>query len=127
MKKLSVIAADHGKSVSDLAAAAPDGGSYSYTPANNYYHSTLIFYGPAPITGEPANTNDYFFIYALGEDVNYAYVGNLIELWSSAGANLSSTPLAYYTHRYMMVISRTNVTARNAVSKWMTNKWPDER
>ena len=131
IKKLSVIAADHGKSVSALKSTVPDGGSYSYSADNSSYDSHLRFHGPAPITGEPANTNDYFFIYSLGQGIGTTYLdnstpGEYIELWGRDYFT-SSENLTIPSNRYMIHIYKTIVFSQNAVSKWTVNKWPNER
>uniref|UniRef100_A0AB33IMT1 Fimbrillin family protein n=1 Tax=Prevotella sp. GTC17253 TaxID=3236793 RepID=A0AB33IMT1_9BACT len=129
IKKLSVIAADHSKPVSALVATACNGVSYSIY---NYkgFGQYVRFDGPAPIMGEPANTNDYFFIYALGQNGHYASIGELIELFSSTGNHLNSYnpyPSGSIDHRYMLVISKAYVASLNADIEYYINKWPDER
>lgn len=62
VKKLSVIAKENGKTVEELKAMAPDGTNYINTRINGFKQITGI------PTGIPADTKDYFFIPALGDD-----------------------------------------------------------
>ena len=81
--------------------------------------------------GGPANTNDYFFIYSLGQGIGTTYLdystpGEYIELWGRDYFT-SSENLTIPSNRNMMHIYKTIVFSQNAVSKWIVNKWPNER
>ena len=81
VKKLSRIAADHGKNVSDLKLAAPNGVNYLTTG------NAAPVYKSNPSYGKPADSerNDYFFLPVLGyRDGGNAYgVGGDSYFWSS--------------------------------------------
>jgi len=62
VKKLSVIAKENGKTVEELKAMAPDGTNY----VDKHNEGDKQINGIP--TGIPANTKDYFFIPALGDD-----------------------------------------------------------
>jgi len=81
LKKLSRIAADHGKNVSDLKLAAPNGVNCITTNPGNAYYKTLPY-------GKPADNerNDYFFLPAVGyraKNSNIYEVGSDTYYWSS--------------------------------------------
>lgn len=81
VKKLSRIAADHGKNVSDLKNAAPDGVNYLTTG-----NAASIYRRYTPY-GKPADSErgDYFFLPAVGyRDGGNAYdIGGESYFWSS--------------------------------------------
>lgn len=116
VKKLSVIAAENSKNISDLKSAAPNGTDYASPPFQWAMTSGSM------TLNRPLNTNNYFFLPCLG---GYNFTGTLSGVGMLGGSFWISTAYAQ-TGAYFLAISTSDIQVNGVDKRIGKPKWPGE-
>ena len=126
IKKLSVIAAEEGKSVSDLKNASPDGIDYRKKRLPNAPVTCRIASGHSE--RKPANINDYFYLPDLGFYDQRGGPGGAGFYWSSTPVRLWEYLVFPPPFAYELCTSGTQIEVQSAsVSLGCSQRWPADR